>query len=71
MPYLGQHLQRHVPVELRIPRLLHLTHAAFADLGGDAVGAEGGAGFERHGSVHRHPRFEFLEPILDDGDLSC
>ncbi len=32
---LGQHLQRHVPIELRISRSIHLPHAAFADLGGD------------------------------------
>ncbi len=47
----GQHLQRHVPVELRIPRSIHFTHPAFADLGGDGVGAEGGAGFESHQSM--------------------
>ena len=44
----GQHLQRDIPVALRIPRSIHLAHAAFADLGGDLVGAEGGAWLERH-----------------------
>ena len=28
-----------------------LTHATFADLGGDGVGAEGGAGLEGHGGL--------------------
>ena len=37
---LGQHLQRHVPVELGIPRSIHLPHAAFADLGGDLIRAD-------------------------------
>ena len=40
---LGQDLERHVPVELRVARAVDLAHAAFADLGGDGVGAEGGA----------------------------
>ena len=34
---LWQHLQRHVSVELGVPRSIHLAHPAFADLGGDAV----------------------------------
>ncbi len=33
----GQHLDGDVPVELGVPRSIHLAHAAFADLGGDAV----------------------------------
>ena len=32
-------LQRHVPVELRVSGAIHLTHAAFAGLGRDGVGA--------------------------------
>ena len=40
---LGQHLQRHVPVELGVSGSIHLTHAAFVDLGGDGIRAEGGA----------------------------
>ena len=40
----GQHLERHIAVELRISGSIHLPHAAFADLGGDGIGAEGGAG---------------------------
>jgi hypothetical protein len=43
---LRQHLQRHMSVELRIPRPIHLPHAAFADLGGDGIRAEGGARLE-------------------------
>ena len=46
---LWQDLQRHVPVELRISRAIDLTHAAFAELGGDLIGAEGGAGGKRNG----------------------
>ena len=42
-------LQRHLPVQLGIGGLVHLAHAAFADLGGDGIRAEGGAGGERHG----------------------
>ena len=34
---LWQHLQRHVPVELGVAGAIHLTHPAFADLGGDFV----------------------------------
>ncbi len=45
---LGQHFQRHVPVELRVAGLIHLAHAALADLGDDGVRAEGRTGFERH-----------------------
>ena len=33
-----------VELTLRVSRPIHLAHAAFADLGGDTVGAEGGAG---------------------------
>ena len=52
-----QHLDRHVPVEFRIPRAVDLAHAAFADLGGDVVMAESGADFECHrllGLVRAH-----------------
>ena len=45
---LGQYLQRHVAVELRVAGLPDFAHAAFADLGGDGVRAEGGAGLESH-----------------------
>ena len=38
---LRQDLQCHVPVELGIPGSIHLPHAAFTDLGGDAVGGRG------------------------------
>ena len=43
---LWQHL--HVPVEFGVPGSIHLTHAAFADLGGDVVVAESGTDFECH-----------------------
>ena len=60
------HLQRHVPVELRIPCSIHLPHAAFADLGGDQVRAECGAGLERHGwrayaAPTLHPKHEVVD----------
>ena len=32
-----QHLNGDVPVEGRVPRSVDITHAAFADLGGDPV----------------------------------
>ena len=45
---LWQDLERHVAVELGISGSIHLAHPAFADLGGDAIRAEGGAGGKRH-----------------------
>ena len=45
---LGQHLQRHVPVELRVAGLPDFTHTAFADLGGDGVRAEGRSRLKWH-----------------------
>ena len=47
---LGQHLQRYVPIERRVSGLPDFPHAAFADLGGDSIGAEGGAGLQWHRS---------------------
>ena len=41
---LWQHLQRHVPVEGRVPRPEHFSHAALTNLGGDLVGPECGSG---------------------------
>ena len=43
---LRQHLQRHVPVELGVSGAIHFAHPAFADLGGDGIRAEGGAGLQ-------------------------
>ena len=40
---LGQDLERHLAVELRIGGLIDLPHPAFADEGGDVVMAESGA----------------------------
>lgn len=40
--------KRDIAVELGVPRLVHLPHAACAYGGEDFVGAEGGAGFQRH-----------------------
>ncbi len=37
---------------------IHLPQAAFADLGGDVIGAEGGARLEWHGGFR--PRFSFV-----------
>ena len=36
------------PIQARVMCPPHLAHAAFADLGGDGVGAEGGAGLQGH-----------------------
>ena len=41
--------QRHIPIQLGISGPIYLAHAAFADLGGYGIGAEGGAGFKGHG----------------------
>ena len=38
-----QNLQGHIAAELGIGGAIHLAHAAFADLGGDGIRAEGGA----------------------------
>jgi hypothetical protein len=42
----GQDLQRHVAIELRVAGPIHLPHAAFADLRGDFVDADAGAAGE-------------------------
>ena len=42
----GQDLERDVAIQLRVAGAIHLAHAAFADLGGDFVDAEAGAGSE-------------------------
>ena len=47
---LGQDLQRHLPVQLRLGGLVALAHAALADQGGDVVVPEAGAGLEWHSS---------------------
>ena len=43
---LGQDLDRDVAIQLRIARAIDLAHAPFADLRGDFVDAEAGAGGE-------------------------
>ncbi len=43
-----ENLQGDIAVELGVPRLVHLAHAARADGGEDFVGAEGGTGCEGH-----------------------
>ncbi len=45
---LGEDFQRHVPIQLGITSAIHLAHTALADLGGDGIRAEGGAGSEWH-----------------------
>ena len=37
-----QHLDGDLPVEVRVRRPVHLPHPAYADLGGDLIGAEAG-----------------------------
>ncbi|MFB3112895.1 MAG: hypothetical protein ACE10G_12755, partial [Gemmatimonadales bacterium] len=46
-----QDLQRDLTVELRVAGPPDFPHAAFADLGGNLVRAEGGAGLHGHQSV--------------------
>ncbi len=36
----GQYFQRDIPVELRIPRLIHLAHPARANLGSHFIRSE-------------------------------
>ena len=38
----GQHLSRHVAIQGRVLGAIDLAHAAFADLGGDLIGAVSG-----------------------------
>ena len=45
---LGKNLDRDVPIELRVPRPVHLTHPARAEGRKDLVGAQAGAGRECH-----------------------
>ena len=45
---LGEDLQGDLAVELGIGGLIDLAHAAFADLGGDGIGAEAGADGQGH-----------------------
>ena len=40
---LGKYFDRHIATEVGVRRLIHLTHAAFADLGSDLIRAEAGA----------------------------
>ena len=47
----GSTLMATVPVQAGVGGLVDLAHAAFADLGGDGIGAEAGAWFERHQST--------------------
>ncbi len=42
----GQHLDRHRPLQIAVGRAIDLAHAAGADLRGDFVDAEAGAGSE-------------------------
>ena len=49
--------------------LIHLAHAALADLGGDGIRAERGAGLQRHQLWDGHEALEFLEPVLDHVDI--
>ena len=45
----GEHLDRNVALQLRIPRLVDLAHAPGTERREDFVGAETGAGGESHG----------------------
>ncbi|MCZ6918503.1 MAG: hypothetical protein O7I93_17140, partial [Gemmatimonadetes bacterium] len=43
-----QHLHRHLAFQLRVGGPIHLPHPAHADLGGDLLRADAGAGGQRH-----------------------
>ena len=68
---LRQHLQRHVPVELGVSGSIHLPHAAFADLGGDLVGAEGGAGLLRASATVGEEALSSSVRVLDERSLKA
>jgi len=44
----GQHLDRDLPLQVRVGRAIDLAHATDANLGGDFVRAEAGACVECH-----------------------
>ncbi len=44
-------MEHHVPIELCVSGLIHIAHAAFADLGGDFVDAEPGSGIQGRGAA--------------------
>jgi hypothetical protein len=46
---LRQDFDRDVALELRVPRAIHLAHAAHPDLGSDFMWPEAGASSESHG----------------------
>ena len=50
---LGQHLERHVPVERGIAGAVDLAHSALAYLGGDRIRAECGAEAQGHSAQIR------------------
>ena len=41
-----QDFERDIAIQLRVAGAVDLAHATGADLGGDVVGTEGGAGFQ-------------------------
>ena len=45
---LRQHLQRHVPIELGVSGAIHLSHAAFTNLGSYLIWSEPGTEFKTH-----------------------
>ena len=57
-----QHLQRYVPVEFGVSGAIHLSHAAFPDLGGDGIAAELSTWSEGHGLRHEHTLLGFFVP---------
>ena len=72
---LGQHLDRHLALQLGVARAIHLAHAAGAERSDDLVRAEGAAGFELHraGKGWLDPREEHVQsgddlaPVLRQG----
>ena len=64
-----QHLDGDVPLERRVARSLDLAHAAFADQGGDFVGAEARATRLQRHSIRRHETFQLFKPVLHDDNL--
>ena len=66
---LGEHLDGDGAVEGGLTGFVRFAHSAGADLGGDPIRSEGGAGLQRH-SVGWDEALELIEPVLDENDLT-
>ena len=67
----GQHLDRDVAAEARVPRAIDLAHAAGAERGDDFVGTESGSGGQEHpGNLAQNgPRVAL--PVAEEDDATA